>query len=64
MGSLLANAKVVEVLAPMRIVINRGNAHQVRVRQRFLVYAIGEMMTDPDTGERLGGWRLCEGRAR
>ncbi len=61
-------AKVVHVTdpdrgyAPIEVVINRGSADGVNVGDRFLVFGVGPMINDPDTGEHLGQLELVRGR--
>lgn len=59
-----AFGKVVKILDARRVVINRGELDQVGEGDRFLVYALGEEVTDPDTGESLGQIELIKGRAK
>jgi curli biogenesis system outer membrane secretion channel CsgG len=61
MGGKIAN-RVVDVIYPARVIaltgpqvtINRGDGTGIRVGQAWAVYALGEEMIDPDTGESLG----------
>ena len=54
--------KVVKVIQADKVVINRGSANGVKVGHRFLVYAIGEELFDPDSGLSLGKIELVRGR--
>lgn len=45
--------KVVKIISPYQVVINAGSDMGLKKGQRFLVYALGEMIHDPDTGEEL-----------
>ncbi len=56
-------AKVVKVVDNFTIVINRGSAEGVKSTQRFLVYALGEELSDPDTGAPLGTLEIVKGVA-
>ena len=56
--------KVVDVIDDTRIVINKGAADGVTESQRFLIYRLGEEMTDPDTNESLGRLELVCGEGR
>lgn len=60
-GNPLAGGKVVDVIDPSRVAINRGNLHGVRTGQKFLIYAIGQELTDPDTNESLGRLEIVRG---
>ena len=53
-------ARVIEVIDRFQVVINRGTA-DVRKGQRFLVYALGRELFDPDTKESLGRLELVRG---
>lgn len=54
-------AKVVSVLNDEKVVINRGVDHSVRKGQRFIIYASGGEIVDPDTGENLGTLEILKG---
>ena len=62
MGQKVAN-RVVDVVYPAKIIslnggqatINRGDGTGIEKGQTWEVFAIGEEMIDPDTGESLGG---------
>lgn len=54
-------AKVVKVIDAFRVVINRGRADGVSSGDRYLVYQIGEELTDPDTEESLGRVEIVKG---
>ncbi len=62
MGDKVAN-RVVDVIYPAKIInvtgkqatINRGDGTGIEVGQVWEVFALGEEMIDPDTGESLGG---------
>lgn len=56
-------AKVVKVLSPTELVINVGSADGVNSYDKFLVYAEGEEIRDPDTGEMLGRLEIVKGKA-
>jgi hypothetical protein len=55
--------KVVRVLSPTELVINLGSSHGVIEDSKFIVFALGEEMKDPDTGESLGQLEIVKGRA-
>jgi curli biogenesis system outer membrane secretion channel CsgG len=55
-------SRIVDVIYPAKVVaklgdqvtINRGDGTQLSVGQRWAVFALGEEIVDPDTGEKLG----------
>lgn len=53
-------ARVVELVDPFKVVINRGAA-DVRKGQRFLIYGQGKELFDPETQESLGYLELVRG---
>ena len=56
-------AKVAKIINNKTIVINRGFDDNVKKGDSFLVYAIGEEIIDPETGESLGKLEIVRGRA-
>jgi hypothetical protein len=64
------SARLNDVLFPARILshtgenvlINRGDTTGIAVGQEWLVYALGEELIDPDTGEKLGANEVEIGR--
>jgi len=63
-----ALAKVVYVVdkrfaGAFEIVIDRGSQDGVNVGDRFLVFGLGPVLADPDTGEKLGTLEVVRGRA-
>ncbi len=68
----LVAARVADVIYPARIVskidrkvtISRGEGSGVEVGQRWVVFALGEEMIDPDTGASLGREELKVGQVR
>ena len=57
-------AVVVKVITRDRVILNQGVRDGVRLNQRFLIYEIGEPLTDPVTGEDLGFLELSKGVGR
>lgn len=49
---------------PVELVVNLGSADGVSMRDIFLVYAIGDEIRDPDTGESLGSLEIVRGRGK
>ena|SRR5450759_4380560 len=62
--SPLAGAKVASVLDPARVVINRGSENGVQVGQRFIIFTIGQELTDPDTKQSLGKLEIVRGTGK
>lgn len=57
-------ARVVKVIDPKKIAINRGISEGVQVGQRFVVYALDtDELHDPETGASLGRLELVKGTA-
>lgn len=56
--------KVVKIVSPYQVVINGGSENGLQKGQRFLVYAVGEMIVDPDTGEDLEQIEIVKGTGR
>ncbi len=71
MGSQVAN-RVVDVIYPAKVIaltgpqatINRGDGTGIAAGQIWDVFALGEEMIDPDTGESLGGSEVKVGTLR
>ncbi len=71
MASKMSN-RVVEVIYPARIVslmgkqatINRGDGTEISIGQVWEVFALGEEMIDPDTGESLGSSEFSVGKIK
>jgi len=55
--------KVIRVLNPYEVVVNLGSNDGVTEGTRFLVYALGEEIVDPETREPLGRLEDVRGRA-
>ena len=55
-------AKVIKIIDPYRIAINKGIADGLETGQRFLVYEVGEELFDPDTNESLGQIEIVKGK--
>lgn len=54
--------KVVTVPDKYNVVINKGSEQDVQVGDSFLVVGIGEVIKDPDTGEKLENLEIVRGR--
>lgn len=58
-------AAVASIINEYRIVINRGNEHDIRLGQRFLVYCLSdEEIIDPITNEPLGYLEIVKGTGK
>ena len=57
-------AKVAEVIDGYKFVINKGSTDEVQVGENFLIFRLGETISDPDTGEHLGALEIVVGRAK
>ena len=58
-------AQIVNILAPYRLVMNRGERNRIQVGRRVLIYGISEEeIIDPNTGESLGFLELVRGTGR
>jgi len=53
--------KIAKILDERNVIITLGMQHSVKEGMRFVVFAQGEMVTDPDTGESLGAWEIVKG---
>lgn len=58
----MKEAKVVRIVSPNEIVANLGVTDGVDESTSFLVYALGDEITDPDSGESLGNLEIVRGR--
>lgn len=56
--------KVLDILTPTRLVLNCGTEQELQIGDVFLIYAIGKIMTDPDTQEELERIILPKGKGR
>lgn len=61
MGTI--QGKVIRKLSPTELVVNIGRSHGVDESSRFIVFALGDEVNDPDTGESLGSLEIVRGRA-
>jgi hypothetical protein len=56
--------KVAHIKSPTELVINAGSQDGIEEGQRFQVFAMGENISDPDTGESLGTLEIIKGIGR
>jgi len=57
-------ARVLHVTDEYTVTINKGKADEVKVGDKFLIFALGPELTDPDTDESLGRLEIVCGRAK
>jgi len=50
----MIEGRVAKVSSKTDIVVNVGKEDDVKMDQEFIVYEVGEVIEDPDTGEALG----------
>ena len=60
MGSVI-EGKVAQILDEFTLILNVGRAQGVKEGMEFVIFAPGEEVTDPDTGESLGQWEMVKG---
>jgi hypothetical protein len=60
---MAVEGKVVRVLDPLLVVVNIGSEQGVEEGDPFVVFALGEELTDPETHEQLGRLEIVRGRA-
>jgi len=53
--------KVAKILDGSNLIINVGSSHGVQPGLRLIVFAPGDEVVDPDTGESLGTWEAVKG---
>lgn len=56
--------KVVKIISPYQVVINAGAESNIKQGQRFLIYSIGDMVIDSDTGEELEQVEIVKGTGK
>lgn len=61
----LRDILVAKVLNERTVVLNRGQAHGVKMGQRFVIYEVSEEeISDPATGDSLGHLEIVKGTGR
>lgn len=53
--------KVVQIISPYKVVINAGLEAGLKKGDQFLLYTLGDMIKDPDTGEDLEQVEITKG---
>jgi hypothetical protein len=56
--------RVAAILDEYHLIINVGSAHGVKEGMRFVIYAQGADVKDPDTGQPLGKWEFPKGTVK
>ncbi len=56
--------KIAKIVDERTVVINRGSEADVREGMKFAIFAGGDTVTDPDTGESLGTWEVVKGTVK
>ncbi|OLO12340.1 hypothetical protein BTW10_05440 [Chromohalobacter japonicus] len=56
--------KVVVIVSPYQLVVNGGEDAGLKKGERVLVYGIGEMIKDPETGENLEQIEIVRGTGK
>ena len=59
---MAVTGRVARILGDESIVVNRGSSHGVKEGERFVVFAEGDEVKDPDTGEPLGRLEIVKAR--
>jgi hypothetical protein len=56
--------KVVAINTPYQVVLNVGRDDGISASDRFIVFGLGQMITDPDSGEPLEQLEIPRGRGK
>lgn len=56
--------RVAQIIDDYRLVLNVGKRDGVEAGNSFLIYGLGNEITDPETGENLGALELVRGRGK
>jgi hypothetical protein len=59
---MAVTGQVARILSDESIVINRGSEHGVKPGDRFVVFAAGDEVTDPESGASLGRLEIVKAR--
>ncbi len=59
---MAVNGVVAQILSDEKIVVNRGSSHGVKPGDRFVVFAEGDEVADPETGASLGRLEVVKAR--
>ena len=55
-------AKVVKVEDDFTVVINKGSSSGIKENDKFIIAGLGDIITDPDTGEELDRLEIVRGK--
>lgn len=64
MSVIKYDGKVTAILNPTKLVINRGSVDGVKIDNVYVVFSLGESLSDPDTGEILGELEIVKGKGK
>ena len=56
------DGRIIRVLGPTEVVLNVGASDGVRSGMTFVIYTMGEVITDPLTGEDIQRLEIVKGR--
>ncbi len=56
-------SKVVSILDEYTVVINKGLENDIKKGDEFLIIGLGEVINDPDTGEKIEQLEVVRGKA-
>ena len=56
--------KVVSIITPYQIVLNVGSEDGTKLNDRFVVFGLGNVITDPDTGEEIERLEILRGKGK
>lgn len=62
--SNILKGRVVDMLSPISLVINKGSNDGVTPNNKFLIYRLGKEIIDPETKENLGTLEIVCGEAQ
>jgi|SRR5580704_4282578 hypothetical protein len=64
MAELPQLARVVKIIDPFTLVINKGSRHGVTELNHLVLFTYGDDLDDPETGEPLGKLEIVKGRGK
>ena len=54
--------KIAKIIDEQHVIVNVGKSHGVKQDMGFTVFALGDVVADPESGEPLERWELPKGR--
>ncbi|MEW6355605.1 MAG: hypothetical protein AB1696_04710 [Planctomycetota bacterium] len=54
--------KIAKIIDEQHVIISVGRSHGVRDGMKFMVFALGDVVADPESGAPLERWELPKGR--